>query len=289
MTKPATAYTAETPAPVQIIADMIDEMVAASPQPKSLAQYASRAGYDPTHFQKLFTKLVGLSPKQFESYLTLHHARDLLTRGETAEKTAEKINLSATGRLYDLFTVHEAVRPGDIAKRGAGLEIKYGWHPTRLGELLVATTPRGICYLGFRVECNRDDPFGRMQSHFPAARFIVDAGYTRPLADAIDARWLDGKRNAAPLPLDIHGSNFQLQVWRALMRIPDGALVSYHDVARAIGRANAPRAVGTAVGSNPISLLIPCHRVIQSSGIIENYGWGTPRKRILIGLEHDVS
>lgn len=273
--------------PQTIIAQMIDEMVDRADQSDDLGSLAARAGYDPTHFQKLFKTHVGLSPKQFQSYLRLRHAREVLSGGATWEAAAAQANLSSTGRLYDLFTVHEGVRPSAVQQRGQGLTIHYGWHATGLGEVLVAATDRGICWMGFRLKDSRDVPFARLRAYWPAATLVDDPGKTAPFARAIEQRWVAGKPLGAPLPLDIQGSNFQLQVWRALLRIPFGGLVSYGDVARAIGQPRAARAVGTAVGDNPITLLIPCHRVIQSSGIIENYGWGTPRKCALIGIEQE--
>lgn len=263
---------------------MIDELVAHHPARHDLETLAKRAGYEATHFHKLFTRHVGITPKQFQNYLHLKHARDLLQLGLSTEYVADKVNLSSTGRLYDLFTVHEAVRPGDVQKRGQDLTVTYGWHATSLGDLLIATTPRGICWLGFRVENARAETLRRLRNYWPQAQMIEDVTATSRWAELIEKKWLQGD-DATPLPLDIHGTNFQLQVWRALLRIPHGALVSYRDVARGIGKPTAARAVGTAVGDNPISLLIPCHRVIQSSGIIENYGWGSDRKRVLIGIE----
>lgn len=278
--------TADTPASIthDVIAQMIDRMVLHAGKSDDLETLARTAGYDPTHFHKVFTARVGVTPKQFTSYLQIRAARDVLGSGGSIEKAAAKINLNSTARLYDLFNVTEAILPGDITRRGAGLDIRYGWHATRLGDLLIGLSPRGICYLGFQAEEKSASAETRMRRYFPAAHFIPEHKHTGDIAKAIDARWFGGERGS-PLPLDIHGTNFQLMVWQALLRIPNGALVSYHDVARAIKRPNAPRAVGTAVGSNPISLLIPCHRVIQSSGIIENYGWGSDRKRVLIGIE----
>lgn len=272
------------PLPLSVIATMIDQIITRQGQTDDLETLARTAGYDPTHFHKIFTRDVGVTPKQFASYLKIRTARDVLVNGGNTRQATEKINLSSTARLYDLFTITEGILPGQVAARGAGMTIRYGWHATRLGDILIALSPRGICYLGFRAEIGTESAEIRMRNYFPAADYIPDQNGTESIADAIDARWFGGKRNAS-LPLDIHGTNFQLMVWRALLRIPTGALVSYHDVARAIGKPSAPRAVGTAVGSNPLSLLIPCHRVIQSSGIIENYGWGSDRKRVLIGVE----
>ncbi len=268
-----------------VLARIIDEIVTNPGHRLQLEELAEHAGYDPTHFHKIFKAHVGITPKQFLSYLTLRTARDLLSSGVSVTDTSGLLDLSSSARLYDLFTINEAILPRDVQQRGAGMVIHYGWHPTCLGDLLIAETSRGICYMGFRADQASPDATTRLARYFPAATMIPDSEQTARTASLVNARWLGHTSHPVPLPLDIHGSNFQLMVWRALLRIPVGCTVSYQDVARAIGRPRAARAVGTAVGSNPISLLIPCHRVIQQSGIIENYGWGSDRKRAVLGIE----
>ena len=189
--------------------------------------------------------------------------------------------------MHDLFVTIEAATPGEVRQKGQGLTIHYAYHPTPVGEVLIAQTDKGLCWLGFVVDEDRMPPMLQMKATWAQAHFIEDIAATRPTADKIIAIWQGTQKDK--LPLHLYGTNFQVQVWQALLRIPCGATVSYQTVAQSIGRPAASRAVGTAVGANPISLLIPCHRVIQSSGIIENYNWGTPRKKLILALEQDIA
>lgn len=269
----------------QIIAESIDYLVAQSPNQPDLDFLAKRAGYETTHFQKLFKEKVGLSPKQLQHYMGMRRARDFLLEGYPTLQAAYEAGLSGNARLHDVFVTIEGATPGEVKGRGADLRIQYGYHPTILGEILVGITPRGVCWLGFVVDQERTVPFQRLKDHWPLAALIEDSAATKPFADQIMAIW-HGKGDAGKkLRLDLYGTNFQIQVWQALLKIPGGASVSYMDVADYLNKPTASRAVGSAVGKNPISLLIPCHRVIQQSGIVENYGWGTPRKKFLLGLE----
>lgn len=269
----------------QVIAEAIDYIVAQSPKQPDLDFLARRAGYETTHFQKLFKEKVGLSPKQLQHYMGMRRARDFLLAGYPTLQAAYEAGLSGNARLHDLFVNIEGATPGEVKNRGAGLVIRYGYHPTILGEILVGITARGVCWLGFVVDQSRDLPFARLREHWPAAEMKEDAKATQPYADHIMAIWAGRGNRKNKLALDLHGTNFQIQVWQALLKIPGGASVSYMDVAHHLNMPTASRAVGTAVGKNPISLLIPCHRVIQQSGIVENYGWGTPRKKFLLGIE----
>lgn len=177
-------------------------------------------------------------------------------------------------------------RPGSRDNRGAGLAITYGWHDIPdMEEVLIAATPRGICFLGFTVDGKRTRAENRLHDYFPSADIAKDAGATAVYAAGIEAQYQTSRALSSPLPLDLYGTPFQLSVWRALLDIPFGTTISYQDVARAIGRDTASRAVGGAVGDNPVSILVPCHRVIQSNGDITNYGWGTPKKRTLLKME----
>ncbi len=269
----------------KIIAETIDWLVAHYTEQPDLDALARRAGYDPSHFQKLFREKVGISPKRLVQYMSLTHARDLLLQGVPTLEAAYGAGLSGNGRLHDLFVTIEAATPGEVQKRGQGLEIVYGFHPTPLGAMLVAQTARGVCYLGFLVDAERTRPLERMRAHFPRAAFNEDSSATAENAASILRIWQrqgDAKRR---IILDLHGTNLQLQVWQALLKIPTGATVSYKDIATQLGRPSASRAVGNAVGANPVSLLIPCHRVIQATGIVNNYGWGSPRKKMILGLE----
>ncbi len=267
-----------------VIAEAIDYLVDHATEQPGLERLARRAGYDPTHFQKLFTQKVGLSPKRLLQYINMRQAREMLLRGYPTLAAAYKAGLSGNGRLHDLFLSTEAATPGEVKARGAGLTIRYGFHPTVMGDVLVAQTARGLCWLGYVVDGDRKIPLRRLKEYWPRAKLIEDEAGTRPTARRIMDVWR-GDPGREKLKLHLYGTNFQIQVWQALLKIPCGAAVSYQDVAIHIGRPTASRAVGGAVGANPIALLIPCHRVIQKSGIIENYGWGTPRKMLLLGLE----
>lgn len=267
----------------QVVSDAIDYIVSHWQAQPDLESLARRAGYDQTHFQKIFSKMVGLSPKKLLQYMNARHAREFLLEGYSTLEAAYAAGLSGNGRLFDLLVTVEAATPGDVQKKGQGLDILYGYHPSPLGDMLVAQTVRGICWLGFVVDQDRDIPLQRLLAYWPQAAFKQDQQATARTAQVILALWRG--RADSKLNLHLYGTNFQIQVWQALLKIPSGGAVSYQDVASHLGKPKASRAVGGAVGANPISLLIPCHRVIQSSGIIENYGWGTPRKKLILALE----
>ncbi|WP_448192115.1 methylated-DNA--[protein]-cysteine S-methyltransferase [Azospirillum sp. sgz301742] len=248
----------------------------------SLEELAGVAGMSPFHFQRLFTRWVGISPKRFVQFLTLGHAKRLLTENHSVLDTALDVGLSGPSRLHDLFVACEAMTPGEYKALGGGLTIRWGLHDCPFGRALVATTERGVCWLSFADEPDGSDAMTEFTAEWPAARLVEDPDATRPTAArAFD--WDGG--GAEPLRLLMRGTNFQIKVWEALLRIPTGAVVSYEDVARAIGQPTALRAVGAAVGRNPVCILIPCHRVIQKSGIIHNYRYGVPRKRALLAWE----
>ena len=269
----------------QIIAESIDYLVAHYQEQPELEFLARRAGYETTHFQKLFKEKVGISPKRLIQYMNMRQARELLADGLPTLDAAQEAGLSGTGRLYDLFVTCEAVTPGHVRFRGKGVEVLYGFHPTPLGEILVGQTDFGVCYLGFLVDGDRDVPLRKMKHHLPEASYQLDQQGTATAAQKIMSIWQghgDGKNK---LKLDLHGTNLQIQVWQALLKIPTGETATYKDIAEQLNRPKASRAVGNAVGANPVSLLIPCHRVIRATGIIDNYGWGSPRKKLLLGME----
>ena len=268
----------------QVIAEAIDYIVAHHETAPNLDDLARRAGYETTYFQKLFRERVGISPKRLQQYLNVRQARQLLSGGASSLEAANESGLSGGGGLHDLFVTCEAVTPGDVRFGGRGLEIVYGFHPTPLGELLVAQTTRGVCYLGFLVGGQRARPLERMRRHLPHATYREDTAATRDAADRIMAIWR-GRHHGAKLKLDLHGTNLQIQVWQALLRIPCGETVTYGEIAAGLGRPKAARAIGNAVGANPVSLLIPCHRVVRATGIVDNYGWGSPRKKLLLAVE----
>lgn len=272
-----------------IVAQAIDHLAAVKGAYPDLETLAARFGYEPTHFQKLFKGKAGISPKRMMQYMQYSRARDFLLEGYPTLEAAYRAGLSGNGRLHDLFVTCEGATPGMVARRGAGMTIRYGFHATPIGEILLARTEKGVCWLGFVVDELRDVPMARLRGHWPHATYVEDAAATAPSAEHILRIWRGQGDAGRRLVLDLHGTNFQIQVWQALLKIPAGAVVSYQDVAGALGDPKASRAVGAAVGANPISLLIPCHRVIQKSGIVENYLWGTARKKILLGLEVDRS
>ena len=268
-----------------IIAEAIDYLVAHHEQQPDLTALATRAGYETTYFQKLFTDNVGISPKRLVQYMNMRHAQDLLANGATTEQAAQNAGLSGTGRLYDLLVTCNAVTPGNVQHKGKGLTVTYGFFPTRIGEVMVGQTGRGVCYLGFLMDEARKVPFEKMHRHLPFATYKEDPNAVKDAAAHIMAIWNGDAGKRKKLALDLHGTNMQIQVWQTLLKIPAGETLTYKDIAEQLGRPKSSRAVGNAVGANPISLLIPCHRVIRATGIIDNYGWGSPRKKLLLGLE----
>ncbi len=268
-----------------VIAEAIDYLVAHYNTQPSLDHLAARAGYEPTHFQKLFREKVGISPKRLIQYMNMRQARELLASGEGTLFAADHARLSSAGRLYDLFVTCEAVTPGQVQHKGAGLHVQYGFCPTPLGEVMVGQTARGVCYLGFLMDQGRDIPFAKMQNHLPHAAYTHDDAAIHTAANDIMQIWRGQGDTRKKLRLDLHGTNMQIQVWQALLKIPIGQTLTYSEVGASIGKPKAARAIGNAVGANPVSLLIPCHRVIRATGIIDNYGWGSPRKKLLLGVE----
>ena len=243
---------------------------------------AAEVGLSPSHFQRVFTAWAGVSPKRFAQYLTLERARACLHNSASVLDAAYASGLSGPGRLHDLFVAHEAVTPGEYRRRGAGLTITYGAVHTPFGEALALTTARGLCGFTFVGPDGPDAALADMVARWPAARFVEDAAAVERVARPIFA---ERREPGATLNLALHGTPWQLKVWEALLRIPPGALVSYESVATAVGAPNAARAVGTAVGDNPIGYVIPCHRVIRKTGAINAYRWGRARKLALIGWE----
>lgn len=270
----------------QIIAESIDYLVAQYQERPDLEALATRAGYEATHFQKLFKSHVGLSPKQLCQYMHARHARELLGEGYSTLDTAHDAGLSSGGRLHDLCVSIEGVTPGSIQRRGRGLSITYGFYPSLLGEVMIGKTDRGVCWLAFVMDESRDMPIAELKRRWPLAEIVQDDEAVAGEAAQVFSIWQEG---AGRLKLDLYGTNWQVQVWQALLKIPVGKTVTYQDIARQVCTEKASRAVGNAVGANPISLIIPCHRVIRATGIIDNYMWGSPRKKLLLGLESCAS
>ena len=234
------------------------------------------------HFQRIFSRWVGVSPKRFQQYLTLGHAKALLSERFTTLDAAHAAGLSGTGRLHDLFLRWEAMSPGDYAKGGAGLTIYWGWFDSPFGLALVMGTDRGICGLGFAAEMGEEATMRDLLSRWPKATFVEDPMRLRDWAlTAFGA----GSAGLDTAPIYLIGAPFQIKVWEALLRIPTGYVTTYSEIAESIGNPRAVRAVGTAVGRNPVSWLIPCHRAIRKSGGLGGYHWGMPVKRALLAFE----
>lgn len=248
-----------------------------------LAEVARRVGLSEYHFQRLFTRWVGISPKRFLQFLTKEYARTLLEDSDSVLTTAYAVGLSSPGRLHDLFITCEAATPGEYKQRGKGLEIRYGFHPTPFGECLLAVTRRGICFLVFVQEGDRKAALQALHARWGQAELALDLAATESLVAQIFP--LFQPETPASIQLYLHGTNFQLKVWEALLHIPAGRLVTYADIAASLQMPRAVRAVSRAVADNPIAVLIPCHRVIRKMGVIGGYRWGTARKRALIGWE----
>ena len=250
-----------------------------------LGTLAGVVGLDPPHFHRLFSAWAGITPKGFLQCLTMQHARRLLEEGNSVLDAALDAGLSGAGRLHDLSVSLEAASPGEIKAAGAGWTIRAGYADSPFGQCLIAESPRGVCHLSF------EDGWACVERDWPKADLVRDDGRAGELAQRIfvEGRTLCGRSERPPtlqpLKLFVKGSAFQVKVWRALLGIPEGKLASYRHLAEVVGNANASRAVGTAVGSNPIGFLIPCHRVIRGTGAIGGYRWGTVRKHAIQAWE----
>jgi AraC family transcriptional regulator of adaptative response/methylated-DNA-[protein]-cysteine methyltransferase len=250
------------------------------PRQPSLKELATHAGLSEFHFQRIFSRWAGVSPKRFMQFQTLAHAKALLKQSANLLNTSWEVGLSGGSRLHDLFVSAEAVTPGSYKASGDGLEIRYGFHATPFGEALIAVTQLGICGLSFVVG-QRSTALEELQARWARARLVRDQKATAAYIESI----FGASGQEAPIRLALKGTNFQLKVWEALLRVPSGAVTTYQDIAVAIGDARASRAVGTAVGQNPIAYLIPCHRVIKKTGAFGEYHWGAARKHAMLGWE----
>jgi AraC family transcriptional regulator of adaptative response/methylated-DNA-[protein]-cysteine methyltransferase len=246
-----------------------------------LDEIAFAVGLSGYHLQRLFTRWAGISPKRFVQFLTKEHAKSLLARSENLLETAHQVGLSSLGRLHELFIVTEAVTPGEFKSRGAGLTIRYGLHPSPFGKCLIATTERGVCHLSF-VQNGEGEALDILAADWSQAQMSEDYQITAPLVERIFAISLDASQ---PIRLHLRGTNFQLKVWEALLKIPLGTAATYQQIAEWVGSPNAARAAATAVGQNPIAALIPCHRVIRKNGDFGNYRYGAARKMALLAKE----
>jgi AraC family transcriptional regulator of adaptative response/methylated-DNA-[protein]-cysteine methyltransferase len=249
----------------------------------NLKEIADRIHVSEYHFQRLFSRWVGISPKRFLQFLTKEYAKTLLEKSINLLDVTYESGLTSPGRLHDLFVSCEAVTPGQYKSRGEGLKIAYGYHGTPFGECLLAKTDRGICGLNFVQNNDRRQVFASMEDRWQNATLIEDPDLTRPFVERIFDP--SDRQKSTPLHLVLSGTNFQIKVWEALTKIPMGAVVSYENVAAHIGMPKASRAVGNAVGSNPVSFVIPCHRVIRKTAEFGNYGGGVARKLAILGWE----
>ncbi|WP_331372819.1 bifunctional helix-turn-helix domain-containing protein/methylated-DNA--[protein]-cysteine S-methyltransferase [Sinorhizobium chiapasense] len=250
----------------------------------SLETVASRLGQSPTQLQKTFTRWAGLSPKAFLQAVTLDHAKRLLRQEDMPLlETSIEVGLSGPSRLHDLFVTHEAMSPGEWKARGEGLTIRYGFHPSPFGTALVMVTERGLAGLAFADSGEEVSSFDDMARRWPKASYVEDSAATARYA----ARIFNPERWCAEEPLQIFliGSDFQIRVWQALLNIPLGKATTYSKIADEIGQPTASRAVGAAVGRNPISFVVPCHRALGKSGDLTGYHWGLTRKRAILGWE----
>ena len=251
-----------------------------------LDRLAQHLGLSPAHCQKLFKRWCGLSPKEFVQSITVDHARALLKDAASVLETAHEVGLSGAARLHDLFVSHEAMTPGDYKRRGEGLEMAYGFHASPFGEALLIATDRGLAGLAFVDEDKgqtQQEALADMAQRWPKARFVPAPERTAVFAQQIFKSSPSSRER--PIRLVMIGTDFEVRVWETLLKIPMGRAVSYNDIARHLGQPTASRAVGSAVGRNPISFVVPCHRVLRGDGSLGGYHWGLTRKRALIGWE----
>ncbi|OZI05165.1 cysteine methyltransferase [Siphonobacter sp. BAB-5385] len=249
-------------------------------QQPSLDAVAEHVHLSPYHFQRLFKDWAGVSPKKFLQYISLEHAKSLLAQGHSLADTSFETGLSSTSRLHDLFVTIEGMTPGEYKNGGQYLQIQYSFGSTPFGPICMASTEKGVCHVAFIT--SEEEGKATLQLRFPHAQLeLLPTGFHR----AVLLRFEASPTNLPQLKLHLKGTDFQLKVWQALLQIPPGRLSTYAGISQAIEQPSACRAVGTAIGQNPIAYLIPCHRVIRSTGLIGDYHWGASRKAALIGWE----
>ena len=258
------------------------ELIDAAEDNLSLEDMAAQMGMSPAHFQRVFSRWVGVSPKRYQQYLTLGHAKTLLRGRLSTVDAAHASGLSGSGRLHDLFLRWEAMSPGEYAKHGGGLTIFWGWFDTPFGRAIVMGTDRGICGLGFAAEMGEESTFLDLKERWVEAAFVE-------APERLDA-WVNtafgmGSQGNDKAPLLLIGAPFQIKVWEALLSVPSGQVTSYSEIAQVVGNAKAVRVVGSAIGRNPVSWLIPCHRALRKSGAMGGYHWGLPMKRVMLAYE----
>jgi AraC family transcriptional regulator, regulatory protein of adaptative response / methylated-DNA-[protein]-cysteine methyltransferase len=249
----------------------------------SLEEIADHVGLSVSHLHHLFRRWAGITPKAFLQAVTLDRARGILKQSGSILDATYELGLSGPGRLHDLFVTHEAITPGEFKTGGEGLTLRYGYHPSPFGTALVIMAPLGLAGLGFADAGEEQAALADMTRRWPKASFVEDQSWTAPVA----ARIFDPARWSAEQPLNVVliGTDFEVRVWRTLLKIPMGRATTYGDVASHIGSPTAARAVGAAVGKNPISFVVPCHRVLGRSGALTGYHWGLTRKQAMLGWE----
>lgn len=265
------------------IEDAIRYLEANFQRQPELDEVADKVHLSPFHFQRIFAEWAGISPKRFLQYLTVDFLKTKLLESRNIVEAAEQAGLSSQSRVYDLFTTLEAVTPQEYKQKGGGLRVEYGFHETPFGVVLIGVTERGICWLSFVG--SEEEPgveLEKMKQHWNNSVFHMDEKATGQLATTIFGGGMDpGKK----LHVLVKGTNFQVKVWEALLKLPMGSVTTYQDIAKSIENPNALQAVGSAVGSNHIAYLIPCHRVIRKDGILGEYRWSSVRKKSIIGWE----
>jgi AraC family transcriptional regulator of adaptative response/methylated-DNA-[protein]-cysteine methyltransferase len=266
----------------QRIAQAIEFINANAKQQPSLENIAAHLHLSPFHFQRLFSQWAGVAPKKYLQILTVDRAKQLLAQSKPLAEVSDSVGLSGSSRLHDHFVQLEAASPGEFKAGGAGMEIRYSVIGGPFGDAFIAVTPRGICKLSFLSNNNIEQQIVDLNAQWPAAKLVNQASETTQMVEALFA----GKQTInGPLSLYVKGTNFQINVWRALLQIEPGCISSYVQVAAAVGKPRAYRAVGTAIGSNQVAFFIPCHRVLQQSGQIGGYLWGETRKHAIHAWE----
>jgi AraC family transcriptional regulator, regulatory protein of adaptative response / methylated-DNA-[protein]-cysteine methyltransferase len=251
------------------------------PQHPALKEVAQSVNLSQYHFQRLFRRWAGISPKRFLQLLTFEHAKQMMNGSASLLNAAYEAGLSGTGRLHDLFVSIEAVTPGEFRQRGRNLRILYGFVPSPFGDCFIALTSRGICHLAFAGSADRKKIMGDFKKQWRFADIQEDSAAVKPYIERI----FGPAPGQSRLTLHIRGTNFQIKVWQALLKIPRGRIVSYEDIATEINRPKAARAVASAVAHNPVAFLIPCHRVLRKTGAMGGYRWGVPRKKAMLAWE----
>ncbi|VFB10571.1 ada regulatory protein [Aeromonas salmonicida] len=264
------------------IADAIRFIASQVDRQPTLDEIAAHVHLSPFHFQRLFSRWAGVTPKRYLQVLTLERAKALLQESRPLLEVADTLGLSSGSRLYDHFVQLEAVTPGEYKQRGAGLVIDHGVHDTPFGQAFVALTPRGVCNFSFLDEKAPGAPLAALADSWPEAELREAPSRTQ---NVINTMFDSNQTPDRPISLHVSGTNFQISVWRALLQIPPAKVVSYAQVASAVGNPKAARAVGLAVGANPVALMIPCHRVIQQNGKLGGYHWGETRKQAIHAWE----